>query len=168
MKDKQVELVEDASEKRIRLATEGTDRAELKKKTHCARAKAGQDGTHLDLYFLTISKSGKACMHIVHEEFSPFKMHNCSCDVCDIPKTEKSISVTDFIGTYNGIEEFVIHPVEGHPNSLVVHVKRGQPSKDGLNIYPVGLELVVPKNSNTPVHREIWRVTEEVKRKRGE
>lgn len=136
-------------------AQQRADRSEKKRKIHEARVKAGKEGTHLNLYFLSISKHGKACMHIVHEELFPFKMPTPS-------------TVDDFVGEYAEIEDFEVHAVEGHPDSIIVHVKQGQPIKEGLNIYTVGLEVVVPKESHKPVHQAIWRTTEKIKRKKQE
>ncbi len=152
-------LVEDKSERRAREAEERVQRAQQKGAARCARAKANEKGTYLDLYFVSVTKCGHACIHVVHEEFTPFRLNNCNCSVCNTPEDV----IHDFIKAYDGLDEFVLVPVSGHPSAVLVHVKKGQPCKDGHQIYPVELDKVVPKKCQKPLSQAIWQAVEEIR-----
>ena len=111
----------------------------------------------MDLYFVTVTKCGHVCMHVVHDEFTPFRLSNCPCSVCETPT-----AISDFINAYEGLDDFAVVPVIGHPNAIVVHIRKGQPCKDGHQIYPVELDKIVPKKCSKPISRAIWRVIEDI------
>lgn len=154
-------LKADRSEQLGDQAEEKAKKATQKKNSKCQRTKTS-DNTFLNCYFLSITKCGHSMMHVVHDEHKPFQMDKCSCDTCSTSET-----VHDFINSYEGIDKFEILPLEDHPDSIVVLVHQGQPTKEGYQIYPIDLNSVVPKKCPKPVHQAIWKVTEEVRRRRG-
>ncbi len=156
-------LIADPSEMRGDQAEQVAEHRQQKRKVRCERARAGKSGTFINCYFLSITHCGHCMIHIVHEELEPFRLNNCSCETCDTSET-----VHDFVGLYDGIKEYEILPLEDHPDSVVVIIHDGQPSMEHFQIYPIELNKVVPRNCDKPLHRAIWKVTEEVKRRRAQ
>lgn len=165
LKQAQGELRMTASERREHEAEKryekAQEKARKKQERKCGNAKNGENGTHTNFHFLSVTQHGHVVMHVANNQLAPFKMHSCPCDECKKPYG----SPQEFVKSY-GVHKFEIITVEDHPNDFVVLID-GQPQKIGFNIYPVGLDTVISPKCGKPISQKIWKVAEHIRRRKG-